>query len=131
MEYYSSDEDTPESLGLVAVVPNQDGNLPAFASAPLWRSEDTYGCPLSLENLDFTPFGYMDCEPWEKAYGIFETMERHERFQDTLLLHHMAPDRPDLTLCLGSTYRVYKPGETLIWIKKRLNPTSVLANTHG
>jgi hypothetical protein len=60
-------------------------------------------CMKSFENSDFTPFGYIDCKTWGKAYGMFEPLEKHERFQDTLLLHHMAPDRPDLTLYLGST----------------------------
>lgn len=57
----------------------------------------------SVEDIDLTPFGYIDCKTWEKAYGMFEPLETYERFRDTLLLHHMAPDRPDLTLHLGST----------------------------
>ena len=38
---------------------------------------------------------------WLCSYGMFEPLNQYERYENTILLHHMAPTRPDLTLSLG------------------------------
>jgi len=117
-DYYDSDDYLSKSPRLTPIASHQVDSFLIFNATPLWMSQDIYGCPLvgqrpkhlftsllnlmqSLADQDIHPFGLIDPQTWRRKYGMFAPLNEYDRFQDTILLHHMAPNHPDLTLSLG------------------------------
>ena len=117
-EYYDSDDYLSKSPLLVPIASHQVDSFLSIDATPLWTNEDIYGCPLvgqrqehlsiSLLNLmqtladyDSHHIDWIDLQTRRSKYGVFNPLNQYDQFQETILLHHMAPNHPDLTLSVG------------------------------
>jgi hypothetical protein len=48
-------------------------------------------------------FGWIDWKDWHKQYGMFGRVRQFIRSADILLLHHMAPNQPDVALIASAS----------------------------
>ena len=55
----------------------------------------------SLADQDDHHIDWIDLQARRSKYGVFEPLNQYDQFQETILLHHMAPNHPDLTLSVG------------------------------
>jgi hypothetical protein len=44
-----------------------------------------------------------DWKQWYEKFGLFEPLRQFIQYNDTLLIHNMAPDRPDIAVIAGAT----------------------------